>query len=160
MGTTVNVGVISGGTATNVVAAKAEANIDLRITSQAQADLVLPLILGLTPQTEGTQVVVTGGINRPPMERTEHIASMFEIASLIAKEEFGFELLEGSTGGASDGNFTAPLTPTLDGLGAVGDGAHAVHEHLVISQMPIRSALVAHLIEQLDEKIGGNRQWE
>lgn len=155
-GTTVNVGVISGGTTSNVVAAHAEADIDLRVTSQAEAERVIPLIMGITPLTEGTTVSITGGMNRPPMERTEPVASMYELARGIAKEKLNFDLFEASTGGASDGNFTAPLASTIDGLGAVGNGAHATHEHLLISQMPVRSALVAHLIEKLDELIGGN----
>lgn len=155
LGTTVNVGVISGGSTTNVVAAKAVADIDLRVTSQVEADRVIPLIMGIKPQTEGTRICITGGMNRPPMERTQQVASMYEIARSIAKEKLNFELDEGGTGGASDGNFAAPLAPTIDGLGAVGDGAHAVNEHLIISQMPIRSALVAHLIERLDEMRGG-----
>ncbi|MDF9839403.1 MULTISPECIES: M20 family metallopeptidase [unclassified Paenibacillus] len=154
LGTTVNVGVISGGSTINVVAAKAAADIDLRVTSQAEADRVIPLIMGIQPVTEGTQIVVTGGMNRPPMERTAEVGSMYEIARVIALEELNFELAEGATGGASDGNFAAPLAPTIDGLGAVGDGAHAANEHLVISQMPVRSALVAHLIEKLDEMKG------
>ncbi|GAA3400065.1 M20 family metallopeptidase [Paenibacillus hodogayensis] len=154
-GTTVNVGIISGGTASNVVADKAEAEIDLRIASRSEADQVVPLIKALVPQTEGTTVKVEGGINRYPLERTARVAEMFEIARSIAKEELGLDLSEAGTGGGSDGNFTAPLAPTLDGLGAVGDGAHAKHEHLILSQMPVRSALLAHLLAKLDERIAG-----
>jgi glutamate carboxypeptidase len=150
-GTTVNVGVIKGGTTSNVVAAEAEAEIDLRVRTQAEAERVIPLILGIQPQTDGTTLNITGGINRPPLERTEQVAKMYEIAKNLAKEKLGFELPEAATGGASDGNFTAPLAPTIDGLGAVGDGAHAVHEHVLISEMPVRSTLVALLLETLAE---------
>jgi len=155
-GTTLNVGVISGGTTSNVVAAAAQADIDLRVTSQAEADRVIPLILGSTPQMEGTTLKISGGMNRPPMERTKQVAAMYELAKSIAQERLKFDLNEAATGGGSDGNFTAPIVPTIDGLGAVGDGAHATHEHLLISHMPIRSALVAHLIEKLDQMTGGN----
>jgi glutamate carboxypeptidase len=155
-GTTVNVGVISGGTTSNVVAASASADIDLRVTSQAEANRIVPLILGIVPQTEGVTLKMTGGMNRPPMERTGKVAMIYEIAQAIAREKLNFDLAEAATGGASDGNFTAPLAPTIDGLGTVGDGAHATHEHLLVSQMPIRSALVAHLIEELDQMNGGN----
>ncbi|MBA4494322.1 M20 family metallopeptidase [Paenactinomyces guangxiensis] len=148
-GTTVNVGVIRGGTTSNVVAAEAEAEIDLRITTQAEAERLMPVILGLQPQTEGTGLTVTGELNRPPLERTEQVAAMYQLAKKLAKEELNFDLPEAATGGASDGNFTAPLAPTIDGLGAVGDGAHAVHEHLVVSEMPVRSALVALLLASL-----------
>jgi glutamate carboxypeptidase len=149
VGTTVNVGVIKGGTTSNVVAAEAEADIDLRIKTQKEADRVIPIILGIKPKLQGTSLEITGGINRPPLEPTEQVAKMYNIAKEIAKEHLDFTLLEASTGGASDGNFTAPLAPTIDGLGAVGDGAHAKHEQLVISEMPTRSALVALLIEKL-----------
>jgi glutamate carboxypeptidase len=148
-GTTVNVGVIKGGTTSNVVAAEAEADIDLRVRTQDEADRVIPLILGITPKVTGTTLEIRGGMNRPPLERTEQVAKMYCVAKDIAKEKLDFDLAEAATGGASDGNFTAPIAPTIDGLGAIGDGAHAVHEHLVVDQMPIRSALVALLIERL-----------
>jgi glutamate carboxypeptidase len=151
-GTTVNVGLAKGGTTSNVVAAEAEAEIDLRVVTQEEVNRMLPILLSLKPRSEGTTVEITGGINRPPLERTERVARLYEIAKDLAKSQIGFDLPQASTGGASDGNFTAPLAPTLDGLGAVGDGAHAVHEHLLISEMPVRSALVALLIEQLGRK--------
>ena len=110
---------------------------------------VLPLIEGIEPKLDGTQLNLTGGMNRPPFERTDRVASLFEKARKLAKDYLDYDLLEKATGGASDGNFTAPLAPTLDGLGAVGDGAHASHEHLVVSEMPVRSALVALLIEEI-----------
>lgn len=148
-GTTVNVGLVNGGTTSNVVAAEAEAEIDLRVVSEVEEKRMLSLLLNPNPLTEGTAVQVTGEMNRPPMERTERVAQLYETAKNIAEAELHFHLPEASTGGGSDGNFTAPLAPTLDGLGAVGEGAHAVHEHLLLSKMPLRSALVALLIEKL-----------
>ncbi|WP_236692725.1 M20/M25/M40 family metallo-hydrolase [Aneurinibacillus tyrosinisolvens] len=149
IGTTVNVGFVKGGTISNVVAAEAEAEIDLRVVTQEEVNRMLPILLNLKSRSEGTIVEVTGGMNRPPLERTEKVQRLYGIAKELAKSQIGFDLPQASTGGGSDGNFTAPLAPTLDGLGAVGDGAHAVHEHLLISEMPVRSALVALLIEQL-----------
>ncbi|MCP8615707.1 M20 family metallopeptidase [Salirhabdus salicampi] len=145
-GTTVNVGVVEGGTTSNVVAASAKADVDLRVRYQSEFDRMLPLIKEIEPTTEGVEVEVNGGINRPPFERSEKVAYLANIAKQLAKDELGFELTEKATGGGSDGNFTAPIAPTLDGLGAVGDGAHAEHEHLYVSEMPKRSALVALLI--------------
>ncbi|KIL48480.1 M20 family metallopeptidase [Jeotgalibacillus soli] len=148
-GTTVNVGTVSGGTTINVVAAEANADIDLRVKTQAEFDRVIPIIKNLKPNIEGLQVEVSGGVNRPPLERTEEVVNLYNKAKKIAKEDLGFTLLEKETGGGSDGNFTAPFAPTLDGLGAVGDGAHALHEHLFISEMPKRSALLALLLKEL-----------
>ncbi|MCQ6268366.1 M20 family metallopeptidase [Fictibacillus sp. WQ 8-8] len=149
LGTTVNVGVIKGGTHSNVVAARAEAEIDVRFNSQKEFDRVIPFLKNLTPHIQGTEISVTGGINRPPLERTEQVGKMYELAKNIARDELHFDLLEKATGGGSDGSFTALIAPTLDGLGAVGDGAHAEHEHLILSEMPVRSALLALLIEKL-----------
>lgn len=147
-GTTVNVGVVKGGTRANVVAAEAQAHIDLRAVTVAEAERIVPMILGAKAQTPGTRVTVTGGLNRPPMERTEAIVSMYRTAERIA-EELGIEISEGMTGGGSDGNFTAALgVPTIDGLGAVGDGAHAAHEFLYISKMAERTALLIRLLEE------------
>lgn len=147
VGTTVNVGVVSGGTARNVVAAAAEAQIDLRVPTMAEAKRVLPLILNRKPVTKGVSVTVTGGLNRPPMERTKQIAAMFEHAREVAAE-FGLKLRETGTGGGSDGNFTAAVgCPTLDGLGGVGGGAHAFDEHVLVDALPPRIALLARLLE-------------
>jgi glutamate carboxypeptidase len=146
VGSTVNVGVISGGTRSNVIAAKAEAEIDVRFSSQQEAERLSEAILGLQPHRAGIQLRVTGGVNRPPMERTPQIAALFERARVIAAD-LGFELGEASVGGGSDGNFCAALgVPVLDGLGAVGGGAHAPDEHVIVDIMPLRAALVAHLI--------------
>ncbi|HSL93503.1 MAG TPA: M20 family metallopeptidase [Bacillota bacterium] len=148
-GTTVNVGVVKGGTRSNVVAAEAHAQIDLRAVTVAEAERIVPLILGTKAETPGTKVTVTGGLNRPPMERTEAIVAMYRTAERIATE-LGIEVSEGMTGGGSDGNFTAALgIPTIDGLGAVGDGAHAAHEFLYVSKMAERTALLIRLLEEL-----------
>jgi glutamate carboxypeptidase len=146
VGTTVNVGTVKGGTTSNVIAANAEAEIDLRVKTQSEFDRVIPLIQNLDPASEQTNVEVTGGINRPPLERTEDVQSMFSKARSLASEFLDIDLPEKETGGGSDGNFAAQLAPTLDGLGAVGDGAHANHEHLFVKEMPVRSALFALLL--------------
>ncbi|MFD1037432.1 M20 family metallopeptidase [Virgibacillus byunsanensis] len=148
-GTTVNVGVVNGGTTSNVIAAEANADIDLRVKTKEEFDRVEPLIKGLKTQVDGTSLSVSGGINRPPLEKTEDVHQLFQIAKKLAKNHMNYNLTEKETGGGSDGNFSAPLAPTLDGLGAVGDGAHAEHEHLVISEMSTRSTLLALLIREL-----------
>jgi glutamate carboxypeptidase len=100
----------------------------------------------LKPKLQGTTIEVNGDLNRPPMERTEQIAALYEKARGIAVK-LGFDLPEAAVGGGSDGNFTAALgIPTLDGLGCLGDGPHAEYEHVVIDSLPLRSALVAHLL--------------
>jgi glutamate carboxypeptidase len=148
-GTTVNVGVVQGGTKRNVVAAEASALVDLRVTTMAEAERVVPLILNAEPSVAGASVRVEGGLNRPPMERTPAIVAAFERAREIGRG-VGLELEEGFTGGGSDGNFTAALgVPTLDGLGCIGDGAHADHEHILLEALPSRTALLAALLAQL-----------
>ncbi len=148
-GTTVNVGVVRGGTRANVVAAEAEAEIDLRIASIAEGERVVRQILGRQPVTPGAQVRITGGLNRPPMERTPAIGALFERARALGAE-FGYTVTEAATGGGSDGQFAAALgIPTLDGLGANGDGAHAVAEHVLIDSLAPRAALVAALLQHL-----------
>jgi len=148
-GTTVNVGVVRGGSRSNVVPAEAWAEVDLRVSSKAEAERVIPLIKGLLPELPGATVEVEGGLNRPPMERTESIVALFRHAQRVARE-LGFELEEAGSGGASDGNFTAALgVPTLDGLGAVGAGGHAVDEYLLLNFMPERTALLTRLLETL-----------
>lgn len=148
-GTTVNVGVIEGGTKRNVVAAHASALIDLRVTSVAEAERVVPALLGASAQLEGASVHVTGDMNRPPMERTETIIAAFQRAQAIGRliEQ---DLTEASTGGGSDGNFTAAIgAPTLDGLGCPGDGGHADTEHIIVSELAPRTALIAALLAEL-----------
>jgi glutamate carboxypeptidase len=146
IGTTVNVGTIQGGTTSNVVAAKAVAEVDLRVKTQDEFDRIIPLIKQIRPYNNKAKVEITGGINRPPLERNEGVISMFQKAQMVAKEHLGLDLTEKETGGGSDGNFTGPIAPTLDGLGPVGDGAHAEHEHLIVKELPVRSALVAILL--------------
>jgi glutamate carboxypeptidase len=145
-GTTLNVGVISGGSRSNVVPAFAEASVDCRVSSAAEGDRVTKAMLGLQPVNPATSLTVTGGLNRPPMERTPQIVAMFERARALAAG-LGLRLDEAGTGGGSDGNFTAALgTPTLDGMGAVGDGGHAVDEYLILKFMPERATLLVHLL--------------
>lgn len=149
LGTTVNVGVISGGTKRNVVAAHAEALIDLRVTSMAEADRIVPMILNAQPHDARTSLKIEGELNRPPMERTDAIASAFQRARAIGAT-VGLDLNEASTGGGSDGNFTAGIgVPTLDGLGCNGDGAHADNEHIEIDKIDQRAALITALLAGL-----------
>jgi len=145
-GISVNAGVISGGTRPNVVAEEARAVVDVRAVTKADADTVDAALRRLYPTRPGTRLNIQGGFDRPPMERSDGVASLYARAVDVAAA-LGRELREGSAGGGSDGNFTAALgVPTLDGLGAVGDGAHAAHEHIDIPSLPFRAALVAGLI--------------
>lgn len=147
-GTTVNVGVVQGGTVSNVVAAQATAQIDLRAWTQAEADRVMTAIRGLMPVTPGATIQVSGDWNRPPLERSA-TADLFARAQVIGRE-LGLELVEGATGGGSDGNFTGALgIPTLDGLGVPGHGAHADHEHIEVDQITGRAALLTALLAKL-----------
>ncbi|MGP4071545.1 M20 family metallopeptidase [Piscibacillus sp. B03] len=145
-GTTVNVGLIDGGSQKNVIAEDAHAVVDVRVQTKEEMDRVVPLIQNIKPHDPDIEISVTGEIYRPPLERTDEIERLFEKAKELAHEYLGVELIEEFTGGGSDANFTASLAPTLDGLGAVGAGAHAHHEHCVISEMPKRSALLALLL--------------
>ena len=145
-GTTINVGKVSGGTRTNVVPSEASAVIDARVTTKKDADKLHRQLMALRPFDPQCKVIIAGGMNRPPMERTPGTVALYEKAKAVAKE-LGIELEEASVGGGSDGNFTAALgIPTLDGLGAAGEGAHAAHESIVISELPCRAALLAGLI--------------
>ena len=148
-GTAVNVGVVRGGSRPNVVAADAEAVIDVRVASAAEAARVTAALGALKPVDPGTRVAVAGGIDRPPMERSAAGAALFAVAQAVAAD-LGRTLGEGGTGGGSDGNLTAALgVPTLDGLGAVGGGAHADDEHVTIADLPWRAALVAGLLRRI-----------
>ena len=148
-GVTVTVGVIEGGTRANVVPAEARAIIDARAVTRADADRVERTMKALVPQIAGAQLTVTGGFDRPPLERTAAVAGLFAEAQAVARD-LGLTLEEGSAGGGSDGNFTAALgVPTLDGFGAVGDGAHALHEHVEIDALVPRAAVIAGLIARL-----------
>ncbi|HJT67543.1 MAG TPA: M20 family metallopeptidase [Pyrinomonadaceae bacterium] len=145
-GITLNVGVVRGGTRSNVVAAEAEGEIDVRFATEAEAQEIDHILSTLEPVDERTKVFVSGGINRPPMERTAAVIELFEKARIIAAS-LGFELGEAQVGGASDGNFLAAMgIPVLDGLGISGDGAHAVHEHIDAADIGPRGALIAGLL--------------
>jgi len=146
-GISVNPGVIRGGTRTNVIAAQAVAEIDVRIKSARQATSLDRKLRALKPFDKRCQLQIEGGINRLPMERTAGVAALYRKARAIAKQ-IDWKLQEAAVGGGSDGNFTAGIgIPTLDGLGAVGEGAHAIHEHIIISELPRRALLLAGLIE-------------
>ena len=148
-GLTVNPGVVRGGTRTNVIAESAECEIDVRIARLADGTRIEKMFRSLKPANRRCQLEVTGGINRPPMERTKEIAALFAKAQALGRE-LGMKLGEAGVGGGSDGNFTAALgIPTLDGLGAVGDGAHARHEFATVEDIPRRTALLARLLETI-----------
>ncbi|MDX5475081.1 MAG: M20 family metallopeptidase [Bacillaceae bacterium] len=149
LGTTVNVGVIHGGTRSNVVPDKATAQIDFRVETNVEASRMVKELENLSSFVNGVKLEIVGELNRPPMERTEEIAELFEKAKKAA-EEIGFGLEEAAAGGGSDGNFTAALgVPTLDGLGCLGEGPHAEYEHIIIDELPKRAALVAHLFKEI-----------
>jgi glutamate carboxypeptidase len=144
-GVTINADIVSGGSRTNVIADRAEATLDMRAWRQADMRVLEKRLLGLKPLHRGAKLELRGGFDRPPLER-KHSAALFARAKAIARQ-LGFSLGEAAAGGGSDGNFTAALgVPTLDGLGAVGDGAHAAHEHVLVHTMPQRAALLAALL--------------
>jgi glutamate carboxypeptidase len=148
-GITVNVGVARGGSRANVVAAEARATVDARAVTIADAREIERAMRALRPQLKGAGLQVNGGFDRPPLERSAGVVKLYELARDVARE-MGSDLAEGSAGGGSDGNFTAAVgVPTLDGLGAVGDGAHAFHEHVVIDALAPRAALIAGLLARL-----------
>lgn len=145
-GITLNVGVVRGGTRSNVVAAEASGEIDVRFSTEAESQEIERILSNLKPIDERTRVYVSGGINRPPMERTAAVIELYETARAIAAE-VDFDLGEAQVGGASDGNFLAAMgIPVLDGLGISGDGAHAVHEHIEADDIARRGALIGGLI--------------
>jgi glutamate carboxypeptidase len=142
----VNPGVIAGGTRSNVVAAEASAEVDIRVARARDAAGLDRKFRALRPFDKRCSVTVTGGLNRPPMERSREIGNLFQSARRLALE-LGVELEESSTGGGSDGNFTAALgVPTLDGLGGVGEGAHAANESILIDRIADRTALLAKIV--------------
>ncbi len=147
-GITVNVGVVRGGTRPNVIAEEAYAEVDARLPTPADAEEIVPKILGLTSRSEGVTVEVRGEVNRPPYVKGNSGAALFEHARLLA-EELGFELTDTYTGGGSDGNFTAPFTATLDGLGVDGKGAHTHYEQMYISSIEPRTRLLHRLYQTL-----------
>jgi glutamate carboxypeptidase len=147
-GITVNVGVVRGGTRPNVIAEEAYAEVDLRVQTMADADELVAKILNVKSRGEGISVQVVGGLNRPPYEKGNAGAALFEQAKSLAAE-IGFELVDTFTGGGSDGNFTAPHTATLDGLGVDGKGAHTHYEQLYISSIEPRARLLYRLFQTL-----------
>ncbi|MCK1580155.1 M20 family metallopeptidase [Bradyrhizobium sp. 168] len=147
-GVTVNVGVVRGGTRPNVTPEEAYAEIDLRVPSFKDADEFVGKILALTSKTDGVTVKVTGGLNRPPYEKSNAGASLYEHAKTVATE-IGFDLVDVHTGGGSDGNFTAAHTATLDGLGVDGKGAHTHYEQLYVSSLAPRARLLHRLYQTL-----------
>ncbi|MEQ9121921.1 MAG: M20/M25/M40 family metallo-hydrolase, partial [Alphaproteobacteria bacterium] len=153
-GLTVNVGVIEAGTAVNVIPARAEAEIDIRVPDLETAAAVEARMAALKAEIPGVTLEVSGGLNRPPMERTAAVSALFDHARELA-EGLGFALeTVPRTGGGSDGNFTAALgVPTLDGLGIDGDGAHTLGEHILISSIKPRTALLARLYETVGPEI-------
>ncbi|PWT93167.1 MAG: hypothetical protein C5B55_05020 [Blastocatellia bacterium] len=145
-GITLNVGVIQGGTRSNVVAAHAEGEIDVRFSTEAESHELEKFLGSLEPIDDRTKVFVSGGINRPPLERTNAVLELFETARSVAAA-FDFELGEAQVGGASDGNFLAAMgIPVLDGMGIQGDGAHASHEHIETDDISRRGALIGGLM--------------
>jgi glutamate carboxypeptidase len=148
-GVTVNVGVIAGGSRPNVVADRASARIDVRVQTMADAALLESAIRGVRAAHPAVRLEITGAFDRPPLERSPGVARLYEQAVLVAAA-LGRDLLEGPAGGGSDGNFTAALgVPTLDGLGPQGDGAHALHEHVLVDDLTWRAAFLAGLIDSV-----------
>lgn len=147
-GLSLNVGTIEGGTRSNVVPEHAQATVDVRILQRDDQEWIEGKILGLKPFLPDARLKIEGGVSRPPMERAT-AAGLFRKARALAKE-LGFEITEAASGGGSDGNFSAALgIATLDGLGGVGDGPHALHEHVIIRELPRRAALLAALLATL-----------
>jgi glutamate carboxypeptidase len=147
-GVSVNVGVVRGGTKPNVIAEDAYAEVDMRLPTIADADELVPRILNLKPNTDGVSVTVIGELNRPPYEKNNAGAVLYEHAKSLAAE-IGFDLVDMSTGGGSDGNFTAPFTATLDGLGVDGKGAHTYYEQIYVSSIVPRTRLLYRLFQTL-----------
>jgi glutamate carboxypeptidase len=150
-GISLNVGQIEGGTRGNVVAERASAVVDVRVPTMADAARIERAVRGLSPRNPKVALEIHGGVGRPPMERTAGTGRLYEQARAVAAE-LGRDLAEGGTGGGSDGNFTAAIgIPTIDGLGPDGDGAHAVHEHVLLGELPWRAAFLAGLAARLNE---------
>ena len=147
-GITVNVGVVRGGTRPNVVAEEAYAEVDTRVPTLADSEELVAKILNLKSRTEGVSIKVVGELNRPPYEKSNAGAALYEHAKTLAAE-IGFDLVDTATGGGSDGNFTAPHTATLDGLGVDGQGAHTHYEQMYISSIEPRARLLYRLYQTL-----------
>jgi glutamate carboxypeptidase len=148
-GVTLNVGRISGGERTNVVADRARASIDVRVPTMADAERIEASLRALRPRLPGTRLELLGGVDRPPLERGPGVQRLYELARDVAGD-VGGDRAEGAAGGGSDGNFTAAAgVPTLDGLGPRGDGAHALHEHVELEDLAWRAAFLARLLSRL-----------
>jgi glutamate carboxypeptidase len=148
-GISVNVDLVDGGTRSNVVAERAHAAIDVRVPSARDGDRIHAALKALRPRLAGTRIEISGGFGRPPLERNGQVLGLYEVAREVSAE-LGQPLGEGGTGGGSDGNFTAAIgVPTLDGLGPQGDGAHALHEHVLTNDLAWRTAFVAGLLSRL-----------
>ncbi len=148
-GTTLNIGVVGGGTRPNVVADTATMKVDMRMTTMAEAERVIPLVKGIKPHRDGIQIEVKGDLGKPPFERTEATMRLFSILEEAA-EDLDMKVTHTMVGGCSDGNTTAALgVPTLDGLGAVGGGGHALHEHIIIDQTIEKAILFTQFITKL-----------
>ena len=146
-GTSVNVGIVSGGTSENVVPAQAEARIDVRVATMADRDRLEQTLAGLRPVHPEATLELGGGWTRPPLERSEGAAKLFERARDYGRE-LGLELEEESSGGGSDGNLIGALgVPVLDGLGAEGAGAHSLDEHVELDSIPVRAELLSRLLQ-------------
>jgi glutamate carboxypeptidase len=154
LGTTINAGVIDGGSRSNVVAEHAHAEIDVRVSAMDEQLRIERAFAALAPRDPRVRLAWRGGFERPPLERGPHVQRLFALAR-EAGAAIGLDVREGSTGGASDGNLTGALgVPTLDGLGAIGDGAHARHEHVEIASLPDRAALAAAIMLAIDAQAG------
>ncbi|MGE8941035.1 M20 family metallopeptidase [Leptospira interrogans] len=147
-GITLNIGMVNGGTAANVIPAHCRASIDLRIASVADCDEIIARLKTLKPRNPDTTIKISGGLNRPPFEKNVGVERLYEHARGLAAE-LGFDLVDTYTGGGSDANFTAHLVPTLDGLGVDGNGAHTLEEHLLVSSLVPRMQLQRRLFETL-----------
>lgn len=147
-GTTISVGCISGGGAVNVIPAQGRFEVDVRISNLAEGERVTQAMQQLQAEDERVSLVISGGLNRPPFERGPQTLALYTKAQALAIQ-LGFDLTEEVVGGGSDGNFTAPIAPTLDGLGAPGDGAHAQHEHIRLDRWPQQVALLHALLRDL-----------
>jgi glutamate carboxypeptidase len=145
-GLTVNPGVVAGGTRSNVIAGAAQVEVDFRVARLKDSIALDRQFRKLKPYDKRCTIEISGGLNRPPMERTREIAALFKTAQSLAAD-LGVDLQESTSGGGSDGNFTAALgVPTLDGIGAVGEGAHAPTESILLERIPDRVALLAKLV--------------
>jgi glutamate carboxypeptidase len=148
-GISINVGLFQGGTLSNVVPASARAEVDVRFSNADEAARIENEIFKLHPYDDRVQLIVKGGINRPPLERSEKVLTLYNRAKALAYQ-LHFDLGEIQVGGASDGNFAAAAgAAVLDGLGIAGDGAHATHEHIIIDDIPLRGALITGLLATL-----------